>query len=262
MLTAILQSTVFDDLAHRIVHSTTISLVNASAQISSRASPTDANLFLISHLLRLKQQIVAFDIEFVTPEVTFDFSSVTNTFYELRERGGLWNPASWVRLAAGGLMPRVVENMLDAKAELDGRLRAVINIFVNSFSDRITAPLVSMPQLTAAPGSDASADANKATVAVRGIAQKEILFLRKRLDEYIEDARTRETLVAAVRDQVILVYENWIEKVKDGSHGGVKIGRVSRKGKGREDEVWSAEVFAEWCEKIFAVGSVVGEDEE
>src|SRR6202030_1356076 len=61
------QSSVFDDLAHRIVHSTTVSLVSASTLISTRASPTDAALFLIKHLLLLKQQIVAFDIEFVTP---------------------------------------------------------------------------------------------------------------------------------------------------------------------------------------------------
>ena len=45
----------------------------------------------MSHLLILKQQIVAFDIEYVAPEVSFDFSGVTSTFWELRERGGLRN---------------------------------------------------------------------------------------------------------------------------------------------------------------------------
>ncbi|GAB7356350.1 hypothetical protein MBLNU459_g7140t1 [Dothideomycetes sp. NU459] len=255
----LVNSTVFDDLAHNIVHSTTMSLVSATSQIASRASPTDANLFLISHLLRLKQQIVAFDIEFVTPEVGFDFSSVTNTFYELRDRGGLWNPASWVKLVGGGLMPRVVENMLDAKAELDGRLRAVINDFVNSFAARITAPLTHMPPAKA--GTDAGAEANKATMAVRAAAQKEIVFLRRKVDEYIEDARTRETLVAAVRDQVILAYEDWIDRMNDAK-GKVKIGKVSKKGKGREDEVWGSDVFADWCERTFAVGTVVGDGDE
>lgn len=249
------QSTVFDDLAHNIVHSTTMSLLSASSQISTRASPTDGNLFLISHLLRLKQQIVAFDIEYVTPEVTFDFSSVTNTFYELRERGGLWNPASWVKLVGGGLMPRVVENMLDAKAELDGRLRAVINDFVNSFSNRITAPLAAKANSKA----DASFDANKATVAVRAATENEVPFLRRKLGEYIDDPRTRETLVAAVRDQVVLAYENWVDMSNEGKGRG-KIGKVSKKGKGREDEVWGSEVFAEWCERTFGVGTVVGDD--
>ncbi|KAH0395898.1 Sec34-domain-containing protein, partial [Aureobasidium melanogenum] len=242
----LVNSTVFDDLAHNIVHSTTVSLAWAASQIATKSSPADANLFLIAHLLRLKQQIVAFDIEFITPEVTFDFSSVTNTFYELRERGGLWNPASWVKLAAGGLMPRVVENMLDAKAELDGRLRAVINDFVNSFVSPVTTALTS-------PRKDAGSEASHVTAEVRTITQKEVVSLRQKLDEYIQDVRTRETLVAAVRDQVILAYEDWMDKLSEGK-GTSKIGKVSKKGKGREDEVWSSEVFAEWCERVFAVG--------
>lgn len=249
----------FDDLAHRIVHSTTISLVSASTQLATQVSPTDAKLFLISHLLRLKQQIVAFDIEFVTPEVGFDFSSVTNTFYELRERGGLWNPTSWVRLAAGGLMPRVVENMLDAKAELDGRLRAVINDFVSTFATRVTAPLGETTKGHKAVKAE-TLEPRRATTAVRGLIEKEVPFLRNKLEEYIEDVRTRETLVAAARDQVVLTYEEWIDRESEGKGLG-KIGKVSRKGKGKEDEIWAAEVFAEWCEKTFRVGSITEADE-
>ncbi|GAM89306.1 hypothetical protein ANO11243_073430 [Dothideomycetidae sp. 11243] len=245
----LVNSSVFDDMAHRIVHSTTESLVNASSQIAAKVSPTDANLFLISHLLHLKQQIVAFDIEFVTPEITFDFSSFTDTFYELRDRGGLWNPATWYRLASAGLFPKVVENMLDAKAELDGRLRVVINEFVNSFSNRITAPLSQ-----AMEGNDKSKtiplEPRRAATAVRGLAEKDVLFLRQKLDEYIEDTRTRETLVTAVKDQVILAYEDWMERQSDGK-AFTKSAKLSKKGKGREDEIWSNDVFADWCDATF-----------
>jgi hypothetical protein len=258
----LVNSTVFDDLAHNIVHSTTVSLAWAASQISIKSSPADANLFLIAHLLRLKQQIVAFDIEFITPQVTFDFSSLTNTFHELRERGGLWNPAGWVKLAAGGLLPRVVENMLDAKAELDGRLRAVINDFVNGYVDVMVKPL------------RGDTEAKLATAEVRDIIQGQVVVLRQKLDEYIHDVRTRETLVAAVRDQVVLSYEEWMDGLMTGSgeksrdattasktavarNGSVGSIKVSRKGKGREDEVWSSEVFADWSERVFAVGQVV-----
>ncbi|KAL1303344.1 hypothetical protein AAFC00_006743 [Neodothiora populina] len=270
----LVNSTVFDDLAHRIVHSTTQSLVTASLHISRQSSPTDARLFLISHLLRLKQQIVAFDIEYVTssPEISFDFSALTNKFYEIKGKGiigGLWNPTAWVKIAVssgGGLLvPKVVENMLDAKVELDGRLRSVINDFVTAYSSRITAPLSHFHQehLSSsrtnedAEDQDLNTAANKATVAARGIAQKEIVTLRRRLDEYIEDARTRETLVAAVRDQVILSYEEWIERNVSANNEKIKIAKMNKKGKGREDEVWAADVFAEWCDATFAVGNVV-----
>ncbi|TKA71280.1 hypothetical protein B0A49_02572 [Cryomyces minteri] len=252
----LVNSSIFDDLAHRIVHQTILSLHAAATQISARASLTDAQLFLIKHLLILKQQIVAFDIEFVTPEISFDFSSMTNTFYELRERGGLFNPRNLMRLVGGGLMPRVVENMLDAKAELDGRLRTVINEFTNAFTTRMTSPI-------AAASAAKDFDANAATRTIREAAEKEVPYLRKKLGEYLDDERTKETLVAAVQEQVAEVYEEFFERyAKEGQANGRAM--VKKKGKGREDELWDPETFAEWTGRVFGVGGVSGmaEDED
>ncbi|TKA82100.1 hypothetical protein B0A55_01809 [Friedmanniomyces simplex] len=259
----LLNSTVFDDLAHRIVHSTISSLLTASQQITRQKTPHDGQLFLITHLLHLKQQIVAFDIEFSPPEVDFDFSAVTNTFYELRDRGSLWNPASWVRLVGGavggGLLPRVVENMLDAKAELDGRLRTVINDFVSGYADHITAPIdpatITQAQAKATTKSKEPFDALKAVRTVRGLAEQDVPALRAKLDEWVDDARTRETLAAAVRDQVVMGYEEFVETYSEGQGK-----RLSRKGKAREDEIWSPDLFGEAMERVFQVGQMVGED--
>ena len=253
----LVNSTVFDDLAHRIVHSTIHSLISVSQQISSKKTPEDGRLFLITHLLHLKQQIVAFDIEFVPPEVEFDFSSVTNTFYEFRDRGALWNPASWMRLVGGavggGLLPKVVENMLDAKAELDGRLRTVINDFVNGYANHITAPVE--PSTVSQAKAKQQFDALKAVRTVRGLAEKDVPLLRAQLSEYIDDARTRETLVAAVRDQVMMSYEDFFDTYSEAQ--GKKL---SRKGKAREDEVLSPDLFSEAMERVFQVGQVVGDE--
>jgi len=254
----LVNSTVFDDLAHRIVHSTIASLMHASAQVSTKKTTSDGQLFLITHLLHLKQQIVAFDIEFIPPEVEFDFSSYTNTFYELRERGTLWNPASWVRLVSGalggGLLPKVVENMLDAKAELDGRLRTVINDFVNGYAEHITAPIE--PSAISEAKTKQAFDALKAVRTVRGLAEKDVPAIRAKLMEFVDDARTRETLVAAVRDQVVMSYEDFFDAQSEG-----QARRLSRKGKGREDEVWGPELFIEAMERVFQVGQMVGEDD-
>ncbi len=253
----LVNSTVFDDLAHRIVHSTIASLLYASTQVANKKSPPDGQLFLIVHLLQLKQQIVAFDIEFIPPEVEFDFSSYTNTFYELRERGGLWNPASWVRLVSGalggGLLPKVVENMLDAKAELDGRLRTVINDFVNGYAEHITAPIE--PSSVSEAKTKQAFDALKAVRTVRGLAEKDVPAIRAKLLEFVDDARTRETLVAAVRDQVVMSYEDFFDSQSEG-----QARRLSRKGKGREDEVWGPDLFIEAMEKVFQIGQMVGND--
>jgi hypothetical protein len=254
---------VFDDLAHQIVHQTTLSLHSAASQIKSRASPTDAQLFLIKHLLTLKQQIVAFDIEFVTPDVdvSFDFSNVTATFWELRSRGGLFNPANLVRLVGGGLIPRVVRDMLDAKSELDGRLRTVINEFVEGFSSRMLQPVGEKEV------AKKSFDANQATLAVRDLVEKDTKFLRSKLDGYISDARTRETLVAAVMDKVVDGYEDFFERWSvtsgNGATAGNGTGKGKKKGKASVDQVWDPDVFSEWAGGVFCVGRIgfVGDDD-
>lgn len=228
----------FDDLAHRIVHSTTLSLTHASALLSKSSSPTDAALFLISHLLLLKQQIVAFDIEFVTPEteVHYDLSSITNTFWELQSRGGLFNPRNLVNL----LIPKVVENMLDAKAEVDVRLRQAITDLTGQFVTRITTPI---------SGKVPAQEAAARTTKVRQNVEQETPFLRGKLEEYITDARTREMLVAAVMESVVQAYEEWHATFALGGSGA-----AGRKGKGREDGVWDPEVFNDWCAGVFGVG--------
>ncbi|KAF3934334.1 hypothetical protein ABW19_dt0210117 [Dactylella cylindrospora] len=196
-------STVFDDLAHQVVHVCIASLAKAADQIQKRKSVTDSQLFLLKHLLILKEQIVAFDIEYVRPEVEFDFSSVTSTFWEIGETGSLFNPNNLFKLMQKGL-PKVVENMLDAKVELDAKLRTVINDFTGSWASRISGPIVE--------SSGKGTEALDATIALRKQAETEIPILRQKLNEYINDARTRETLVGAVQEMVIQSYESFYER--------------------------------------------------
>jgi conserved oligomeric Golgi complex subunit 3 len=259
----LVNSSVFDDLAHQIVHQTTLSLVSASVQISTKSSPADGQLFLLKHLLLLKSQIITFDIEFVTPDVGFDFSSIANTFFELRERGGLFNPSTWMKLfSSGGLLPKVVENMLDAKVELDGRLRQVINDFTAGFAGMMCKDLpLHLEKMTPAKRSEnVLADAVAKT---RKNVEKEIPILRAKLEQYLDDLRTRETLVAAVEDAVIQLYETFFDEytsqttTKTMANGkkanGVPTTPISRKGKSPEDAVWDIDTFAEWVGGLFNV---------
>lgn len=201
---------------------------------------------------------MAFDIEYVTPDVSFDFSGLASTFYELRDRGGLFDPrALWHLISnpTGTLLPRVVENMLDAKVELDGQLRTVINDFCSSASGRITASIspLALEKKTFDPAA--------VVPIIQAAAKTEVPLLRKKLEQYLEDSRTRETLAGAVQDQVVLTYENWYEgRVADKKRavGAPPSPAPSRKGKGREDEVWDAGVFAEWAMGTFRVGRGFG----
>ncbi|KAI9834233.1 MAG: hypothetical protein M1819_003071 [Sarea resinae] len=250
----LVNSTVFDDLAHQIVHQTTMSLVYASSQIANKATAVDGQLFLIKYFLILKQQIVAFDIEFVTSDVSFDFSGVTNTFWELRERGGLFNPRTIMSYVGGGLLPRVVENMLDAKSELDGRLRTVINEFTHASAARVTH------SISASAMSKGDFSGAAAVTAMRAAAEKEVPGLRKKLDEYIDDVRTKETLVAAVQDQVMEEYDDFHEKLSTKLRANGQA--VSKKGKGREDDIWDPDTFSEWIMGVFRVGKLAMQDSD
>ncbi|KAF2261009.1 Sec34-domain-containing protein [Lojkania enalia] len=245
----LVHSSVFDDLAHRIVHSTTLSLAHASTLLAKTASPTDAALFLISHLLLLKQQIIAFDIEFVTPEtdLQYDFTSITNTFWELRSRGGLFNPRNLVGL----LIPKVVENMLDAKAEVDVRLRAAINDFTGQFVSRMASSIDTKKKMQKFGAGEAA----KRTDKVRENIERETPFLRTKVEEYITDVRTREMLVAAVMESITQAYEDWFDTVYMPSLTTNGTNR-SGKGKGKEDDVWDPEMFGEWAASVFKVGTL------
>ncbi|KAG0637470.1 Sec34-like family-domain-containing protein [Tuber brumale] len=235
----LVNSTVFDDLAHNIVHATTVSLLKAHQQIASKKTLADGHLFLIKHLIILKEQIVAFDIEFVHPDVNIDFSALTGTFWELRERG-IFSSEGIIKLVKGAAMPKVVENMLDAKVELDARLRFAINEFTQHFASCMTSGIIGPSNRLAA------ASATDPAKVVRIAIEREVVALRGKLEEYLEDGRTRETLVAAVQEHVIQAYESYYEEIF------LRDDRVPPRSPG--GTVWDVEMFVGWSNDIFAVG--------
>jgi hypothetical protein len=151
-----------------------------------------------------------------------------------------------MRLVGGGLLPRVVENMLDAKVELDGRLRTVINDFTNGFATKMTASLPTkfIEKRNMERGGVISP-------VCRSI-EKEVPLLRQVLDAYLDDTRTKETLVGAVQDRVLQIYEEFFDSYIASEKNKGKP--ISKKGKGRQDAVWDVDTFAEWSEEVFRVG--------
>jgi hypothetical protein len=234
------------------VHHTVVSLNAAATQISTRVSPTDANLFLLSHLLALKHRILAFDIEYAATDVRVDFGA------DLRDAGGgsFFNPARLVRAAlGGGLVPRVVTDMRDARVDVDDRLRAVIGALVAEWAARMAEPARAAG---GAPAGPAAADGGGAAAAaarrVREAVEREAPLVRRKVDEYVHDGRTRDMLLRAVLEEVLRRYAAFLERVGLGSGGGRNKRRG--KGKGREDEAWEEDVFGEWASVVFGLEGV------
>lgn len=160
-----------------------------------------------------------------------------------------------MRLVGGGLLPRVIENMLDAKVELDGRLRTVINDFTNSFTSKMTTSLASPAKST----NRGESYSNALRLTCKAI-EKEVPNLRRILDEYLDDTRTKETLVGAVQDSVIQAYEDFFDSYTSTLEGGTRRGNnnkfspVEKSRKAQEDGVWDVDTFAGWSEAVFRVG--------
>lgn len=147
--------------------------------------------------------------------------------------------------------------MLDAKAEVDARLRQAINDFTAQFVSRMTAP-IDTKNGKKVPVSEVSAR----TAKIRQNVESETRFLRSKLEEYISDQRTREMLVQAVMESVTATYEEWFDTSYTPSVAGANGPGRSTKGKGREDGVWDPDVFSEWCNGVFRVGMLgVGQEE-
>ena len=160
---------------------------------------------------------------------------MTSTLAALRARG----PRSLWPNFGPALFPRVVTSLPDgAQADLDARLRAAINDFTAYFAARMTAPIAE------AAVAKRGFDADAAVVAAREVVEREVGVLRGKLEAYLDDGRVRETLVGAVRERVVGEYERFWRGYVKGRSGG----------KGREDEVWDLDTFAEWSAGVFGVG--------
>jgi hypothetical protein len=90
-------------------------------------------------------------------------------------------------------IPVVVENMLDAKEELDGKLRIAINGFTASTAEGISSAVVGKS------GVDTKEEEIRLVAGqFRETAEKVLPIVQQKTEEYISDPRTTDILVNAV----------------------------------------------------------------
>ncbi|KAJ1268687.1 hypothetical protein BS78_07G153900 [Paspalum vaginatum] len=138
-----LESSVFTGLAQEAVEVCSTSLQSASRAISKKAAPMDGQLFLIKHLLILREQIAPFDIEFSVTHKELDFSHLLDHLRRiLRGQVSLFDWSRSTSLART-FSPCVLENQIDARKELEKSLKATCEEFIMSTTKLVVDPMLS-----------------------------------------------------------------------------------------------------------------------
>ncbi|KAF5191811.1 Conserved oligomeric Golgi complex, subunit [Thalictrum thalictroides] len=138
-----LEPAVFTGLAQEAVEVCSMSIQKASKLIAKRSSPMDGQLFLVKHLLILREQIAPFDIEFSVTHKELDFSHLLEHLRRiLRGQASLFDWSRSTSLART-LSPRVLESQIDAKKELEKNLKSTCEEFIMSVTKLVVDPMLS-----------------------------------------------------------------------------------------------------------------------
>ncbi|KAL6945386.1 hypothetical protein ACO0QE_002838 [Hanseniaspora vineae] len=214
-----ISSTIFDELAHQIVHD---GLVSMEVAWQKSGKPTlDKTLVYLSNLLFFKEQIQNFDIQYVSTETYIDFSGVNGLWSLLnstiektsqsvqipsrfeRENGTLSNTLTAL---ANNFMPKVVNNMLDARTELMIELRNVINLFTQLSTDLITKNLFNQES------TDAEKIINSSELAKS--VEEEIPRIFKEVSLHFHDENLTSQLMQSVKENLIAGYLSYFNDIK------------------------------------------------
>jgi len=129
----VVEPRVFEDIALQSVQSCTKCLKDGAAYIQKRKGALDADLFLVKHLLTLREQLSPFDIDLRSVERQLDFSDAgkaVSRFLANRNRRlfSMTTENALVTLLREGVS--VNEESVDSKRDLEEALRQACNDFI------------------------------------------------------------------------------------------------------------------------------------
>ncbi|KDE07396.1 hypothetical protein MVLG_02263 [Microbotryum lychnidis-dioicae p1A1 Lamole] len=259
-LNTYVNNAIFEDFAGEAVTLCRQSLSTAAAQIRSRPLPIksavpseeptttstnlndedprqlDGQLFLIRHLLLLKEMIRSVDM--VQIERAADFSTVTDALINLlRNTSVIFNRNALFELASRGI-PSFTETMRDAKTDLDSALKSAceeliaetartIGRDIQGFLDECGTYLSAGTAGTAIAGagagqgkdlsSQAWASAERVMAlhdAFVGGVQGKVVRVAMRLKVYLNDPKTSAVLLPPLLDEILDTYSTFYNLIR------------------------------------------------
>jgi hypothetical protein len=141
---------IFEGIARQALLACTDRFNQAATAIETRlGDKVNANLFLIKHILVLREQISPFEINFTSTEVSLDFSTTTtalSTFVSSGARMAIFrldgtNPL--VELIASSV-PNVVHEEINTKQLLETQLKSACEAFILNTTTETASPLLDL----------------------------------------------------------------------------------------------------------------------
>eukprot|EP00299_Pterocystis_sp_00344_P011784 c5558_g1_i1.p1 GENE.c5558_g1_i1~~c5558_g1_i1.p1 ORF type:complete len:780 (-),score=175.21 c5558_g1_i1:15-2114(-) len=218
---------VFEGLAQDAVNACTTSLRSASALIAKKRGNTDGFLFLIKHLLILRERIAPFDVNFTFTERVIDFKNMRDYLASLLKTPGSLLNIKQLTHAMSGLIGevRIMETKQNPKKDVERGLKEACESLISIMSQSIAGDLLALlsemssfvkskRQGLLAPGDD---DLKKQTFAQLDHIRKVLVSLEQtiatetpkfvlKMRLYLGDVSTLSVLFKPVRTQVVEAY--------------------------------------------------------
>jgi len=143
----VVEPRVFEDIALQSVQSCTRSLQDGAAYIQKRSGTIHSDLFLVKHLLILREQLSPFDIDLRAVERQLDFSDAgkaVSRFLANRNRRlfSMSTENALVTLLREGVS--INEESVDSKRDLEEALRTACNNFIDHSSNSLAGEVMDL----------------------------------------------------------------------------------------------------------------------
>ncbi|CAG8514323.1 7608_t:CDS:10 [Paraglomus brasilianum] len=224
-------TTIFNDIAQDVVSTCLQSLLSVSESLEKQ-SRIDRQLFLIKHLLILKEHISSFETQFVHEEKGLDFSQMTDALNAImRNKYSILSPNTLFGLAQKGI-PKVVENRTDSKQEVDQGLKHVCEEFIMESAKAAVEPLSSflvkvsafrlrndlkpLHQQTRLKSQNFAQPVNIVEVyeTFRQSVTSRLRFIVSKMSDYIDDLNTEQFLLSLMQNHIIDSYQEFYDIIQ------------------------------------------------
>lgn len=207
----LINSVVFDDLAHYIVHSCIYILRDGAYKLAiTHLGTLDANLFYLKNLIILQNQLNNFDIQYVRTETTLDFTSGINEIYQIIRNGEfIYNINHTGRLIelVKKSVPKIINNMIDAKYEIELELNNAVNQFITDCANNIIKPILLTDSTSENP--------LQATYKFRDNLIIELPKIHNEIRLFIDDEIIIKFLIDNLSNLIISAYETFYNKIEE-----------------------------------------------